>query len=226
MPKRSYQSVQRAVSAENTRRSILDAALFLFEERGYPQTTMAEIAARAHVSMNAIYSGIGGKPHLLVALIAEIVQESQTVWSVTDIESVLSGPTLLRRIASGARSILERHEWMLGQLFENVATEPLIASAAAQGDSLLKSNLAAAAERLARLGVLQTDLMTARAADVMWFYFGFSLWRELRAAGWNWQESEDWLVKQAGLALLKESQTTTMEKTSQAMFSESESSHN
>ena len=41
--------------AEQTRNSILDAALTLFDEQGYTQTTLSSIARQAGVTRGAIY---------------------------------------------------------------------------------------------------------------------------------------------------------------------------
>ena len=41
--------------AEQTRNSILDAALTLFDEQGYTQTTLSSVARQAGVTRGAIY---------------------------------------------------------------------------------------------------------------------------------------------------------------------------
>ena len=61
MSKRLYRSVARAESARATRTEILRAAGELFAERGYAQTTVAEIAERAQVAINTVYTSVGGK---------------------------------------------------------------------------------------------------------------------------------------------------------------------
>lgn len=51
-----------------TRERLLDAAAVLFEERGYDELTLAEVAARADVAVGSIYQRIGNKGDLLVAV--------------------------------------------------------------------------------------------------------------------------------------------------------------
>src|SRR6266536_2649641 len=46
-PRRSYHSPRRQQQAAATRQAILEAALRLFEQRGYPATTMEQVAAVA-----------------------------------------------------------------------------------------------------------------------------------------------------------------------------------
>ncbi|HEY3353807.1 MAG TPA: helix-turn-helix domain-containing protein [Polyangia bacterium] len=50
-----------------TRRVVLDAALALFEERGYEPTTMRALAERAGVALGTIFTHFPDKPALLVA---------------------------------------------------------------------------------------------------------------------------------------------------------------
>lgn len=54
--------------AEQTRRDILAAALVLFDEQGYAQTSLSAIAARAGVTRGAVYGHFANKSDLLAAL--------------------------------------------------------------------------------------------------------------------------------------------------------------
>ncbi len=54
-PKRRYQSPRRREQAAATRLHILHAAQRLFEQHGYPATTMAAIAAEAGVALKTVY---------------------------------------------------------------------------------------------------------------------------------------------------------------------------
>src|SRR5215207_6659023 len=67
-PRRSYHSPRRQQQAAATRRSILDAAQRLFEEHGYPATTMEQVAAEAGVALKTVYSAFATKSGLLRAL--------------------------------------------------------------------------------------------------------------------------------------------------------------
>src|SRR5215208_1510689 len=67
-PRRSYHSPRRPQQAAATRRSILDAAQRLFEEHGYPATTMEQVAAEAGVALRTVYVAFATKSGLLRAL--------------------------------------------------------------------------------------------------------------------------------------------------------------
>src|SRR6266508_6890403 len=67
-PRRSYNSPRRQQQAAATRRAILDAAQRLFDDLGYPATTMEAIAAAAGVSLKTVYVVFATKSGLLRAL--------------------------------------------------------------------------------------------------------------------------------------------------------------
>ncbi len=65
---RSYRSPRREEQAAATRRRILRAAKQLFTTKGYPDTSVAEVARRAKVSVDTLYASVGRKPQLLLAV--------------------------------------------------------------------------------------------------------------------------------------------------------------
>src|SRR4051812_44483976 len=67
-PRRSYNSPRRQQQAAATRRAILDAAEKLFDEHGYPATTMDDIATAAGVALKTVYVAFTTKSGLLRAL--------------------------------------------------------------------------------------------------------------------------------------------------------------
>ena len=54
--------------AEQTRNDILKAALILFDEQGYAQTSLSTIARKAKVTRGAIYWHFENKEEILAAL--------------------------------------------------------------------------------------------------------------------------------------------------------------
>jgi len=66
---RRYQMRDRAASAEATRRRIIDATIALSLERGWPEITMREIAAKAGVALQTVVNHFGSKDGVLLASI-------------------------------------------------------------------------------------------------------------------------------------------------------------
>jgi AcrR family transcriptional regulator len=63
--------------AEETRNRILDAALRLFRERGFEQTTMRDVAAEAGVATGAAYYYYRSKQELVLAFYLRTDEESK-----------------------------------------------------------------------------------------------------------------------------------------------------
>ncbi len=63
---------RRAEYTESTRDAVLDAAAELFVRRGYPRTSLDEVAAAARVTKGAIYHHFANKAALMKALIERL----------------------------------------------------------------------------------------------------------------------------------------------------------
>lgn len=65
--------------AEETRERIVDAALTLFREKGFDETTMRDIAADAGVATGAAYYYFRSKEELVMAFYARTAEEARTL---------------------------------------------------------------------------------------------------------------------------------------------------
>ena len=70
---RTYTSPVRRERAAATRERILAAARELFLERGYARSTAREIAARAGVSLDTVYTAAGRKPQIMLELVEQAI---------------------------------------------------------------------------------------------------------------------------------------------------------
>jgi AcrR family transcriptional regulator len=199
---RPYRSARRASAAQETRRAILDAALALLERKGYAQTTVAEVAARADVSVNTVYASVGGKPQVLVGLIQDASSGAEIESAMARIEEAPRASQVIEAVASGTGAVFRANAWLLGELYDNARADPAIAEVVAAAEAAYVDRVARAAARLDELGALQSGVSRSDAADVLWFYFGFRPWQALRARGWTWERAEEWLVQQASRATL------------------------
>jgi AcrR family transcriptional regulator len=199
---RAYHSVRRTAAAAATREAVLAAALRLFRERGFAATAVADVAADAQVSVNTVYAGVGGKPQLLVALIQDAAADPAIDAAMAAVAAASSGDAVLRLLAAGTREVFQRHDWVLGALYDNAAADDAIRAVQVTAEDAYRRRVTEVAGRLAALGALADGVGARQAADVLWYFFGFRSWRSLRELRWSWDRAEDWLVAQAGAALL------------------------
>ncbi|MGZ7033218.1 MAG: TetR/AcrR family transcriptional regulator [Thermoanaerobaculia bacterium] len=69
----------RTVKAEETRERILDAALRLFREHGFDETTMRDIASEAGVAVGAAYYYFRSKEDLVMAFYMRTAEDARTL---------------------------------------------------------------------------------------------------------------------------------------------------
>ena len=75
--RRTYDSPVRRAAAARTRAAVIDAARRLFAAQGYAETSVADIAAEAGVSVDTLYAAVGRKPQLLLAVHDSILSEGE-----------------------------------------------------------------------------------------------------------------------------------------------------
>lgn len=88
----------RDAQKQQTRRLLLDTGLALISEKGYPATTIDEIAAAAGTTRTTFYLHFGSK----AALIKELLAEVETILTADD------DPPLASVVASGDRELVRR----------------------------------------------------------------------------------------------------------------------
>jgi AcrR family transcriptional regulator len=199
---RTYRSPRREQAAAHTRAAILDAAEELFAERGYANTTVNQVAAAAAVAPNTVYTSVGGKPQLVVALAERAAAHPVISSGLEAIDTMTDGREIIQLLAEGTKAARRSQQRAIAVMLDNVTSDPLIARTAERITALLRQRIRRIAARLGTIGALPAGMTTAHAAAILWFYFSFTAWRELRALGWTWKEIEQWLGGQAIGALL------------------------
>lgn len=86
--------------AEDTRRKIYEAALELFREKGFEQTTMRDIAAKAGVALGGAYYYFSSKEAIVLAFYQEIQQNSH--------EAVIKAMAGHKKLKDRIRCVLEK----------------------------------------------------------------------------------------------------------------------
>jgi len=86
--------------AEDTRRRIYEAALKLFREKGFEQTTMRDIARKAGVALGAAYYYFSAKEAIVLAFYQDMQESSQ--------ESILEAMAGHKKLKDRIRCVLEK----------------------------------------------------------------------------------------------------------------------
>jgi len=111
---------KRSAKAEQTRQSIIDAAMRLFRTKGYDKATMRAIADEAGVSIGNAYYYFSSKEHLIQAYYDGIIADhteaaSRTLETATTFSDRLSG-VLLAWV-----DVAEPYHEFAGKFFKNAA---------------------------------------------------------------------------------------------------------
>lgn len=194
---------RRDVAAEATRREILGAARRLFARKGFSATSIQQIADEAGVAVQTIYSSVGSKSKLVVAL-ADLIDEEADI------------PELGRALGEtdDPRELIARAVHLTRQLYERCGDIISVALSAARDDAdaaaVLGEGLrrhgegtARVAMRLQAQGALPAGTDGDRAAAVLSMMTGPASWDALVAsAGWSYDDAERWLTASLQTLLL------------------------
>jgi len=190
--KRPYRSPLRAAQAEATRQRILEAGLGLFAERGYPATSVTQIAAAAGVSPETIYASVGSKRGIIDALLAQIDTEG-----VEDRAAALVGErggtpeATLGVVAELSATFWSRHGTLVGVL-RNGLGDPEIGEAWMARQAARRGLLHRLISRWPA-GALRDGIDLERAADIAWALTSdelYGLFVDLR--GWSFDAFVAW----------------------------------
>jgi AcrR family transcriptional regulator len=196
--KRSYDSSRRKEQARQTRRAVLKAAHDLFVEKGYGQTTIADIARAAGVSQETIYATFKNKATLL-----------HQVWDVTiggdddevvfherpEVKAIRSEPDLAKRFllhAAFSTATARRMTPFVRAVRAAAGTEPAAAEMVAEMDRQRYEGMGVMAGESAKTGQLKVSEQECR--DVVWAMTDGNLWHELVVVrGWTDEQYANWV---------------------------------
>ena len=188
-PKRHYDSPRRAEQARQTRAAVVEAARRLFLRDGYATTTIAAIAAQAHVSVETIYKAFGGKPGLVRAICATALTGQGPVPAETRSDELQIQEPDPREIIRGwgklTMEVAPRIAPILLLIRSAAATDPEMADLHAEMDTGRLVRMISNARNLAEAGHLRGDITIEHAGEVLWTYSSPELY-ELLVLGRSW----------------------------------------
>lgn len=188
---RRYTSPLREQQAERTRRAVLRAARSLFTRRGYADTSVAEVARRAKVSVDTVYASVGRKPQLLLAVVDMVLAGGDEPVRAEErdyVRAIRAAPTAEEKIAVYAAALavlLPRTAPLLDALREAARTDPGCAAVWKQVNDRRAANMLLFAQDLRGTGRLRGDLSDEEVADVVWSTNAVEYYALLAARGWD-----------------------------------------
>jgi len=170
--RRRYDSSGRRERARQTRDQITGIARELFLSGGYADTTVTAIAAAAHVSVETIYKGFGGKPGLVRAIIEQGLAGEGPVPAEQRSDHVRDTEPDPRRILAAWGAFMAevgpRVAPILVLARDAAASDPEVAVVIDQISAARLERMTVNARGLARAGHLRPGITVEQAADMMW----------------------------------------------------------
>jgi AcrR family transcriptional regulator len=169
--RRRYDSSGRRERARRVRDEITDTARDLFLSRGYTATTVAAIAAAAHVSVETIYKGFGGKPGLVRAIIEKGLAGEGPVPAERRSDVIRDTEPDPRKIVAAWGAFTAELAPSVGpiyQLARDAAGDPEVAAVLDQLAAERHKRMRLNAAGLAAAGHLRPGVTVDQAADIMW----------------------------------------------------------
>jgi AcrR family transcriptional regulator len=198
---RSYRSPVREQRAQRTRRAVLSAARSLFVAQGYPTTTLAHIAAQAHVSVDTVYAAVGAKPVLLRLLLETAISGTDEAVPAHErdyVRQMKAEPRARRKLeiyAGAVRSIGERMGPLHLALRDAAAQDPELARIHNEIAQRRAANMRLLVADLMQTGDLRADLGVDEVADVIWSMNSAEFYRLLvQERGWTPEHFQRWLT--------------------------------
>ncbi|RDI44728.1 TetR/AcrR family transcriptional regulator [Nocardia mexicana] len=193
---------RRAEYAEATRAAIIDAARRLYARQGYFATTVEEIAKQARVAPATVYAVGGGKQGLLRTLV-DLWSEAPIVAEALERQSALTDPDeILRYVAGVVATMRQDYGDIMRVVLATAPNNPEAAEALHVATQRYRDAISTVATHVSEAGGLHPKMTTQRAADILWFYFGYAgFFTLVDDNGWTFEQAEHWLVEQATAAL-------------------------
>jgi AcrR family transcriptional regulator len=195
---------RREVAAAETRREILRAARQLFAAHGYAGTSLQQIAEESGVAVQTIYSSVGSKAALVLALNDLIDEEAGVAQLDVGIFGETDPPRMIAKGIHLTRQLNERCGDLIQVLLSAAPAEPDVAAAVADGMRRHESGISAMTQRLEALGALRAGMTPERAAAAFSMMTSAASWLQLtQRAGWTFDDAEAWLTESLTQLLLE-----------------------
>lgn len=197
--RRNYRSEVRAAGAAATREAVLIAARELFTADGYG-CPIARIAERAGVAVDTVYTSVGRKPALVLAVIDMVLGDADRPLAAEQrgyVQRILAAPGALEKIAiySGALAHLLPVVAPLQEALRDAGRkDPDCADTWVRLEERRAGNMLLFAQDLRTTGELRDDLDDQQVADTVWSTNSAEYYSLLSRRGWSPQQIGDHLA--------------------------------
>jgi AcrR family transcriptional regulator len=198
--RRNYDASGRQQTAQQTRRSILDAAKKLFVERGYA-ATMPAIAEAAGVALDTVYASVGKKPAIFRMLIELAISGEDAPVSALErsyVMEIRAEPMAERKLAiyaSAICAIQPRLAPLARVLAEAAGHDKDLAAVWTEIADRRATNMRLFARDLQSTGALRDDLPLEVVADIVWSMNGPEYYHMLvEQRRWPIDRYRSWLI--------------------------------
>lgn len=171
---RTYDVSARRAAAEQTRERVIAAARDLFVAGGYAATSVSEIAQRAEVSVDTVYTAVGRKPQLLLIVVDMVLASSSRPLPavergyVQDIRAAATAEDKLETYAAALARVMPQVSPLLLALRDAGLTDPECAQAWRHITERRATNMLDLAADLRVTGQVRADLTDQDVADLIW----------------------------------------------------------
>ncbi|HEY3528837.1 MAG TPA: TetR/AcrR family transcriptional regulator [Nocardioides sp.] len=194
---------RREVAALATRDEILRAARRLFAAEGYAATSIQQIAAEAGVSVQTIYSSVGSKAALVLALNDLIDEEAGLREAAAALEAEDRPEQMIALGVRLTRRLNERCGDLVRVLVSTAPSEPDVAATYEEGLRRHRRGVTGLTARLAEMGALSPDMTADRAAAAFSMMTSPASWLQLTGPDeWSFDEAETWIANSLSTLLL------------------------
>lgn len=200
---------RRQRAARETRRRILAAAGDLFVEQGYGATTIQQIAERADVAWQTVYSVFGAKVAILSAVFDVAVAGDDEPVRVMDrpfaqtIRETADPFEKARLHARHMRETYVRIAGITGVIEAAAGADPEIAALWQKLQDQRRYGMGLAAADIVEASGSPTKPSVEHAGDILWFLTGPWAYRSFVVdRGWSLDEYEDWMAQTIATQLL------------------------
>jgi AcrR family transcriptional regulator len=199
---RPYRSPRRQQQAQQTRHSIIEAAITLFTANGYGATSLQAIADHAQVSVQRLHAIFENKAALLGEALDVVIAGDHLEVPINArewMQPVWEAPTASERLQAYAAAVRRIHAGagdMLCVLDAAAATDAALRPLATETERRRRLGAQSVIKSITEVDAPRSGLTTREATDVLWLLNSPQVFHRLvRQAGWNENRYQTWLAQ-------------------------------